>query len=61
LEEFLIPKPAGKKATNLKELMEHLQEMSEPLLKYHLWQSRLTFTPTEEDIPLTLPGGPPRP
>ena len=44
---FLIPRPTGKKATNLRELMEHLQEMSEPVLEYHFWQSRLTFTQTE--------------
>ena len=37
MEEFLIPQPTGKKAANLKELMEHLQEMSEPVLEYHLW------------------------
>lgn len=60
-EYFLIPKPTGKKAAKLRELMEHLQEMSEPMLEYHLWQSHLTFTQTEVDLPLTLPCGPPRP
>jgi hypothetical protein len=60
-EYFLIPKPTGKKAANLRELMEHLQEMSEPVLECHLWQSHLSYTQPEVDIPLTLHCGPPRP
>jgi hypothetical protein len=47
-EYFLMPKPTGKKCTNLRELLQNLQEMSEPVLEYHLWQSHLTHTQTEE-------------
>ncbi len=50
-EYFLMPKPTGKKATNLRELLQHLQEMSEPVLEYHLWQSRLTLTQTAVEYP----------
>ena len=50
-EYFLMPKPTGKKATNLRELLQHLQEMSEPVLEYHFWQSRLTITQTAVEYP----------
>ncbi|MCL4500453.1 MAG: DUF5752 family protein [Deltaproteobacteria bacterium] len=45
-EYLVMPQPTGKKAINLRELLQHLQEMSEPVLEYHLWQSRLTLTQT---------------
>jgi hypothetical protein len=44
LEYFLITMPTGKKVTNLRELLQYLREMSEPVLNYHLWQSRLYIT-----------------
>jgi hypothetical protein len=41
--------PTGKKITYLRELLQYLREMSEPVLNYHLWQSRLNITkPTLE-------------
>ncbi len=45
-EYLVMPQPTGKKATNLKELLHFLREMSEPVLEYHLWQSRLVLTQT---------------
>jgi hypothetical protein len=36
--------PTGKKATNLRELVQFLGDMPEPVLNYHLWQSRLNIT-----------------
>ena len=50
-EYFLMPKPTGKKATNLRELLQHLQVMSEPVLEYHFWQSRLSITQTAVEYP----------
>ncbi len=48
-EYFLMTMPTGKKVTNLRELLQYLREMSEPVLNYHLWQSRLIITqPTLE-------------
>lgn len=48
-EYFLMTMPTGKKITNLRELLQYLREMSEPVLNYHLWQSRLNITqPTLE-------------
>ncbi|MGP8050174.1 MAG: DUF5752 family protein [Desulfobaccales bacterium] len=41
-EYFLMPMPTGNKATNLRELLQFLKEMTEPVLNYHLWQSRLS-------------------
>jgi uncharacterized protein DUF5752 len=42
-EYFLMPMPTGKKATDLRELLQFLREMTEPVLNYHLWQSRLSI------------------
>lgn len=50
-EYFLLPKPTGKKATNLMELLQHLREMAEPVLAYHFWQSRLATTRTLVEYP----------
>lgn len=50
-ECFLVPMPTGKKATNLRELLHYLREMSESVLKYHLWQSRLTITTAIVEYP----------
>jgi hypothetical protein len=48
-ECFLVPMPTGKKATNLRELLQGLREMEESVLQFHLWQSRLaTIQPTIE-------------
>ena len=48
-EYFLMPMPTGNKASNLRELLQFLREMTEPVLNYHLWQSRLNITqPTLE-------------
>ncbi len=43
-EYFRMTMPTGNKATNLRELLQFLREMTEPVLKYHLWQSRLNIT-----------------
>ncbi len=45
-EYLVMPQPTGKNATNLRELLQFLREMSEPVLEYHLWQSRLALTQT---------------
>ena len=50
-EYFLVPRPTGKKATNLRELFHYLQEMSPPVLKYHLWESRLARNPLILEYP----------
>ncbi len=50
-ECFLMPMPTGKKATNLRELLQYLREMEEPVLKYHLWQSRLAIAPPTLEYP----------
>ncbi len=43
-ECFLMPMPLGKKATNLRELLEILRESNESVLDYHLLQFRLAVT-----------------
>lgn len=43
-ECFLMPMPIGRKATNLKELLEILREVDESVPHYHLLQSRLSLT-----------------
>jgi hypothetical protein len=43
-EYFLMPKPTGKKAGDLREFLQYLREVTEPVLTYHLWEYRLTFT-----------------
>jgi hypothetical protein len=40
-ECFLIPMPIGRKAINLRELLHAIREAEEPVLYYHLLQSRL--------------------
>lgn len=50
-ECFLMPMPTGNKATNLREFLQHLREMDEAVLKYHLWQSRLAITPPTVEYP----------
>jgi hypothetical protein len=40
-ECFLIPMPIGRKAINLRELLQAIREVEEPVLYYHLLQSRL--------------------
>ncbi|MGQ9687811.1 MAG: DUF5752 family protein [Desulfobaccales bacterium] len=43
-ECFLMPMPLGKKASNLRELFDILQEADESVLHYHLLQFRLAVT-----------------
>ncbi len=43
-ECFLMPMPLGKKAANLRELFDILQESDEGVLNYHLLQFRLAVT-----------------
>ncbi len=50
-EYFRMTMPTGNKATNLRELVQFLREMPEPVLKYHLWQSRLNITPPTLEYP----------
>ncbi len=50
-EYLLIPMPTGKKATDLRELLQFLREMPDPVLNYHLWQSRLTIAPPTLEYP----------
>src|SRR5512140_2899911 len=50
-EYLLMPRPTGKKATNLRELLQSLREISEPVLQYHLWESRLATYPATLEYP----------
>lgn len=50
-EYFMMPMPTGKKATNLREFMQSLQDMSDSVLKYHLWQSRLAIAQPMVEYP----------
>ena len=50
-EYFLLTMPTGNKVTNLRELLQFLREMPEPVLNYHLWQSRLTITQPRLEYP----------
>jgi uncharacterized protein DUF5752 len=50
-EYFLMPMPTGKKANNLSELLQFLREMTEPVLNYHLWQSRLSIIQPMQEYP----------
>jgi len=43
-ECFLMTQPIGKKAVNLRELMEIIKGVDEAVLHYHLLQSRLSIT-----------------
>ncbi len=42
-ECVVMPMPTGKKAANLRELLEILREVDETVLSYHLWQSRMSI------------------
>jgi Family of unknown function (DUF5752) len=48
---FLMTMPLGKKATNLKELLQILREVDESVLYYHLVQSRLAVTQPVVEYP----------
>ncbi len=48
---LLMPMPTGKKATNLRDLLQYLPGMGDPVLKYHLWQSRLTMMQPSVEYP----------
>lgn len=50
-ECFLIPMPIGRKAINLRELLESVREVDEAVLYYHLLQSRLTLSQPEVEYP----------
>ncbi len=50
-EYLLMPRPTGRKATSLKDLLQYLQEMNEPVLQYHLWESRLATHPPSLEYP----------
>lgn len=50
-EYLLMPEPTGNRATNLRELLQYLREMSEPVLEFHVWQSRLALTQTIVEYP----------
>jgi hypothetical protein len=50
-ECFLMPMPIGRKAVNLRELLEALREVEEPVLFYHLLQSRLIQSQPEVEYP----------
>ncbi len=50
-EYFLMPRPTGKRATSLQELLKFLRKMSETVLKYHLWESRLATHPPVLEYP----------
>ncbi len=50
-EYLLMPTPTGLRATNLREFLAHLRDLSEPALRYHLWESRLTLNPPTLEYP----------
>jgi hypothetical protein len=50
-ECFLIPMPIGRKAINLRELLHAIREAEEPVLYYHLLQSRLIQSQPEVEYP----------
>ena len=50
-EYFLMPMPIGKKAVNLRELLQALRELDESVLYYHIFQSRLAITQSAEEYP----------
>ena len=48
-EYFIMTKPIGRMATNLRELLQAIREVGEGVIHYHLWQSRMTIShPTVE-------------
>jgi len=50
-ECFLMPMPLGRKAVNLRELLQTLREVDESVIYYHLLQSRLTATQPVVEYP----------
>lgn len=50
-ECFLMPMPIGRKAVNLRELLQSIREVREEVLYYHLLQSRLALTPPAVEYP----------
>jgi hypothetical protein len=50
-ECFLMPMPIGRKAVNLRELLQALRELDESVLYYHIFQSRLAITQPAEEYP----------
>jgi hypothetical protein len=50
-ECFLMPMPIGKKAVNLRELLQAVRELDESVLYYHIFQSRLAITQPGEEYP----------
>jgi hypothetical protein len=50
-ECFLMPMPIGKRAHNLRELLQALRELEESVLYYHIFQSRLAITQPVEEYP----------
>jgi hypothetical protein len=53
-ECFLIPMPLGRKAVNLRELLEAILDLDESVLYYHLIQSRLALSPPAVEYPNDL-------
>lgn len=53
-ECFLIPMPIGRKAVNLRELLEAIRVLDESVLFYHLIQSRLSPSPPAVEYPNDL-------
>jgi hypothetical protein len=50
-ECFLIPMPIGRRAINLRELLQAFREVEEAVLYYHLLQSRLIQSQPEVEYP----------
>ena len=50
-ECFLMTMPLGKKAVNLRDLLDILQEVDKEVLYYHLLQSRLAVTQPVVEYP----------
>uniref|UniRef100_A0A7V4G9Q8 Uncharacterized protein n=1 Tax=Desulfobacca acetoxidans TaxID=60893 RepID=A0A7V4G9Q8_9BACT len=50
-ECFLMPMPLGRRAVNLRELLQAIREVRESVLYYHLVQSRLTVSPPAVEFP----------
>ncbi|SPF50674.1 conserved hypothetical protein [Syntrophobacter sp. SbD1] len=46
-ECIVMTMPTGKKAANLRELLQTLREVDESVLSYHLWQSRVAIAPPD--------------
>jgi len=50
-ECFIVPKPTGKTAANLRELLQTLREVNERVLYYHLWQFRMAIASPAVEYP----------